>query len=173
MLTSTAFILVKDAGQTYSFDGVTSISHALSLSVSTDSDAEEDADYLNHARNEPDILTLSVVVSDAHVPVVGWSRQMLTVLCQIKEYRLLCSVYTSLRSYDNMLLSALSVQQDDTCPDGWIGTLTFTHVRMPGSEGPTLDNSSAPVLSGAAAVQDLGDQNSASMQSVLHDAAIV
>ena len=69
MPSSTAYILVKKVGFKYSFDGVTSISHALSLKVNTDSDSSEGSDYVNNARNEPDVLTLSVAASDASVPV--------------------------------------------------------------------------------------------------------
>ena len=38
MATSTAYVLLKDAGYKYTFDGVTSISHALTLKVSTEPD---------------------------------------------------------------------------------------------------------------------------------------
>ena len=148
MSTSTAYILVKKVGYRYTFDGVTAISHALSLKLSTDSDGDLSSDYVNHARNEPDTVTLSVVASDAHVPVIGWSRQMMTSLCQIKELRLLCQVVTPLRAYDNMLLTALTVQQDETCPDGWTGTLTFTQADPPAASGNPQDNSSTPTSSG-------------------------
>ena len=75
MATSTAYVLVKQYGYRYSFDGVTSISHVLSLRIATDSESEDMTDYVNNARNEPDVVTLSVTASDANVPVVGWSRQ--------------------------------------------------------------------------------------------------
>ena len=103
MNTSTAYILVKQSGYRYSFDGVISMSHALSLKVSTDSDSSDSGDYVNHARNEPDVVTLSVVASDANVPVAGWSRQTLDSLAQVKSRRLLCQVVTSLRTYDNKI----------------------------------------------------------------------
>ena len=171
MATSTAYVLLKSYGYKYTFDGVTSISHALSLRVSTDSDSSETSDYVNHAKNEPDVLTLSVVASDANVPVIGWSRQTLTSLAQIKENRMLCKVYTSLRTYDNMLLSSISVQQDDSCPDGWVGTLTFTHVNPP--EGSSVNTySSAAVSSGISAVKNLGSQDSSAMQTILNNAGI-
>ncbi len=171
MATSTAYVLLKDAGYKYTFDGVTSISHALTLKVSTEPDGDENADYVNHAKNEPDVLTLSVVASDAHVPVIGWSRQVLTSLCQIKEHRLLCKVFTSLRVYDNMLLTSLSVQQDDSCPDGWTGTLTFTHVNPPAA-AYTDGYSSSPVSTGASAAKSLGRQDGSVMTTILREAGI-
>ncbi len=51
---STAYIKVKDTGDKYYFDGVVSVSHALNLKVSTDSDSSSGSDYVNNARNEPD-----------------------------------------------------------------------------------------------------------------------
>ena len=172
MATSTAYIIVKALGWRYSFDGVTSVSHALSLKVSTDSDSSEGTDYVNNARNEPDVVTLSVTASDTNVPVVGWSRQTLTSLCQIKELRLLCQVVTNLRSYDNMLLTDLSVLQDETCPDGWTGTLTFTHTDPPATAVKTENNSSTPSSSGASSAKSAGSQDGSVLLTILRDAGI-
>ena len=97
---------------------------------------------------------------------------MMTTLSQIKELRLLCQVVTSLRSYDNMLLTALSVTQDETCPDGWIGTLTFTHTDPPAVQVKTADNSSAPVNTGTAAAKNAGPQGGSVLQTILREAGI-
>jgi hypothetical protein len=69
--TSTAYVLVKSLGWRYSFDGVTSVSHSLSLKIVTDADSSSEGDTVNNARNEPDVVTLSVVASDTHVNVAG------------------------------------------------------------------------------------------------------
>ncbi len=159
-------------GYRYTFDGVTAISHALTLKVSTDSDSSEGSDYVNNARNEPDVITLSVVASDTAVAVSGWSRQTMTSLSQIKEMRLLCQVVTSLRTYDNMLLMALSVQQDDTCPDGWIGTLTFTHTDPPAVEAKAEDYSSTPTSTGSSSAKSVGKQDGSVLQTILREAGI-
>lgn len=174
MATSTAYILLKNLGFRYSFDGVTSIAHALNLKLATDSDSEEDGDYINHAKNEPDVLTLSVVASDANAAVIGWSRQTLASLCQIKEKRFLCKVVTSLRTYDDMLLTALAVQQDDTCPDGWTGTLTFTCAGRPQAAAAAAPESysSAPVSSGSSAAKSVGKQGGSVLQTILREAGI-
>ena len=168
--TSTAYILVKALGYRYSFDGITSLSHSLSLKISTDSESAQ-GDTVNNARNEPDVVTLSVVASDTHVAVDGWARQTMESLCQIKEYRLLCRVVTSLRSYDNMLLSAISVLQDENSQSGWTGTLTFTHAE-PQSAAKSADNSSTPVSSGSAAAKNLGSQSGSVLQTILREAGI-
>ena len=173
MMTSTAYVQVKELGYRYSFDGVTAISHALSLKVSTDSESSKDSDFVNSARNEPDVLTLSVIASDASVPVIGWSRQTLASLIRIKELRLLCRVVTSLRTCDDMLLSSLDIQQDETCPDGWTGTLTFTHVNPPPAETKKENNSSTPTSSGSSAAKNLGPPGGSVLQTVLREAGIL
>jgi hypothetical protein len=173
MATSTAYILVKSLGYRYSFDGVTSISHTLSLKLATDADEAAGSDYVNNARNEPDTVTLSVVASDASVPVIGWSRQMMTTLASIKKNRYLCQVVTSLRTYSNMLLTSLNIQQDENCPDGWTGTLTFTQAEKPATVSVSHnDYASAPSSGGAAKAQSVGKQGGSVLQTILREAGI-
>lgn len=171
---STAYILIRSQNLKYAFDGVTSVSHALSLRVATEADASSGSDYVNNARNEPDVVTLSVVISDANTAVQGWSRGMMTALSLVKEYRLLCQVVTSLRTYENMLLTSFSVQQDENCPDGWTGTLTFTHSEPPAPVAAvkTENYSSAPVSSGSAAKKTVGRQGGSVLQTILREAGI-
>ena len=166
-------MIVKGLGYRYSFDGVTSISHSLSLKVNTDSDSSGAADVINNARNEPDVVTLSVVASDNHVPVSGWARQTMRSLAGIKEGRYLCTVVTSMRTYENMLLTGIMVLQDETCPDGWTGTLTFTHLNSTGAgSGHVNDQSSTPVVSGSSAVRKVGAQSGSVLQTILKEAGI-
>ena len=171
--TSSAYIIVSLLGYRYSFDGVTSISHSLSLKIATDSDASPWSDTINNARNEPDVVTLSVVASDTHVPIRGWARQTLESLCQIKENRLLCQVVTSLRSYDNMLLSAISVLQDENNPDGWSGTLTFTRAQSAAAASASDSvQSSASRSSGSSSTRSAGSQGGSVLQTILREAGI-
>lgn len=128
MATSTASVVVPSLGYTYTFDGVTSISHALSLRVSTDGSTSDESDWVNNAKNEPDVVTLSVIASDTAVPITGWATQTLRSMAQIKEKRLICQVVTPVRVYNNMLLTSLTALQDDTSTDAWTGTLTFTQI---------------------------------------------
>ena len=164
-------MIVKSLGYRYSFDGVTSISHSLSLKVNTDSDSSGAADVINNARNEPDVVTLSVVASDNHVPVSGWARQTMRSLAGIKEGRYLCTVVTSMRTYEDMLLTGIMVLQDETCPEGWTGTLTCTHLNSAGA-GHVNDQSSTPVVSGSSAVRKVGAQSGSVLQTILKEAGI-
>ena len=164
-------MIVKGLGYRYSFDGVTSISYSLSLKLNTDSDASGAADVINNARNEPDVVTLSVVASDNQVPVSGWARQTMRSLAGIKEGRYLCTVVTSMRTYEDMLLTGIMVLQDENCPEGWTGTLTFTHLNSAGA-GHVNDQSSTPVVSGSSAVRKVGAQSGSVLQTILKEAGI-
>ena len=173
--TSTAYILVKKLGWQYSFDGVTSVSHSLSLKLKTDSDSSSVSDAVNNARNEPDVVTLSVVASDNHVPVAGWARQTLRSLAAIKESRYVCKVVTSLLTYDNMLLTGISALQDESCPEGWIGTLTFTRVGkfVPTAMTPIEPAQLAqPKTSGLSSVKNVGQQSGPELKNILKEAGI-
>lgn len=175
--TSTAYILVNLLGYRYSFDGVTSISHSMSLKVATDSDTSGWADVINNARNEPDVVTLSVVASDTHVPVAGWASQTLRSLCQIKENRLLCTVVTSMRSYSDMLLTAISVLQDENAQESWSGTLTFTHFEPAAVDSGTASagdsvQSSTAYSSGTASTSSAGSKDGSVLQTILREAGI-
>ena len=133
------------------FDGVVSISHALTLKISKDSDSSSGSDYVNNARNEPDVVTLSVVATDVNPEMKNVNRATVTKLAEIKEKMLLCRLVTNLRSYQNMLLSDFSVLQDETCPCGWAGTLTFTQADPPTAAANPEDNSSTPSSTGTTA----------------------
>jgi len=172
--TSTAYVLVKSLGWRYSFDGVTSVSHSLSLKIVTDADSSSEGDTVNNARNEPDVVTLSVVASDTHVNVAGWSMQTLRSLAAIKESRYLCKVVTSLRTYDDMLLSSIDVLQDETCPEGWTGTLTFTHASKGSSSASHSEPAQVaqPRSSGASAAKNVGKQSGSVLQTILKEAGI-
>ena len=172
--TSTAYVLVKSLGWRYSFDGVTSVSHSLSLKIVTDADSSSEGDTVNNARNEPDVVTLSVVASDTHVNVAGWSIQTLRSLAAIKESRYLCKVVTSLRTYDDMLLSSIDVLQDETCPEGWTGTLTFTHASKGSSSASHSEPAQVapPRSSGSSAAKNVGKQSGSVLQTILKEAGI-
>ena len=153
MSQSSACITVKDYNQTYRFTGVISVTHALSLKVFETSDTTELGSFVNGAKNQPDRVTLSVVETDAAHSAAGWAARMLDILATVKRDRLLCKVVTPHHTYDDMLLTAVSVTQDGEHPDGWSGDITFTEyipvVLMSGAK--TDDNSSTAKNTGSAA----------------------
>ena len=174
--TSTAYVLVKSLGWRYSFDGVTSVSHSLSLKIVTDADSSSEGDTINNARNEPDVVSLSVVASDTHGNVAGWAMQTLRSMASVKENRYLCKVVTSLRTYDDMLLTAIDVLQDETCPEGWTGTLTFTHASKESASasggGGEPAQVAQPKSSGSSSAKNVGKQSGSVLQTILKEAGI-
>ena len=168
MSVSTAYIILQEQGYQYHFDGVTAVSAALSLKVTADGDSSSpDSDFSVTARNEPDTVTLSVIASDTGSSVSGWAKQTLRTLAQIKEKLLLCKVVTPFRTYSNMLLTSISVRQDDTMQDGWAGDLTFTRTSVSAGTAKSSSNSSTPVSSGTASAKKVSAKSAGASGSVL------
>ena len=153
MPSSSAYITLKDTGQTYRFTGVLSVTHNLSLKVFETSDTTELGSYVNGAKNQPDKVTLSVLETDAAHSAAGWSARMLDILESVKRNRLLCRLVTPHHTYEDMLLSAVSATWDEEHPDGWTGELTFTEyipvVAL--QDAKAEDNSSSARNTGSAA----------------------
>ncbi len=122
---SSACIQVPSYGYTYTFSGVLSVSHKLSLKIDKDSESGTGIDYVNAARNAPNQVTLKVIESDVG-KASGWSVRMLQALESIKRNRILCNVVTPFFSYSSMPLTELSATEDKTSQSGWQGSLTFT-----------------------------------------------
>ena len=125
----------------------------ISLTLNLESASAQGKDVVNGARNKPDRVTLSVIETDAAHPAAGCAARMLDLLSAVKRDRLLCRVVTPHHTYDDMLLSGLSVTQDEEHPDGWSGDITFTEYipLVAISDAKTDDNSSAAKNTGSAA----------------------
>ena len=141
-MASSVQVYLPSYGYTYHFTGVISVKHEYSLKIQTDSDSASGSDYINGARNQPDRVILSVVETDiGHM--AGWANRMLQAMESIKRNRILCTVVTSALTYTGMLLSGLSVTEDEHNQFGWQGTLTFTQYQSNAAVQKTNDNSSA------------------------------
>ena len=132
---SLAYIYNPAKQQTITFDGITEISHALSLKVETDADNAAGNDYINNAKHEPDRVSLNVIMSGCHDPSANSNRVVNTLsdIVALKESRTLCQVITDLRTYLNMLLTDITVTRDETNPSGWSGVLAFQEVTATAS----------------------------------------
>ena len=147
-------------GAIYMFDGVTKIQHALSMDIQEEPDSKKKDKYVNNARNEPDKLTIDVVMSDVYTAggaIIsragsysgteqkasnatksaltardtsgGWTRSesAFHTLHKLKEERRKLSVITPQYVHTDMILSTVTVNQDDQNPFGWEGQLVFQH----------------------------------------------
>ncbi len=151
--TSSAYITVKDYNQTYHFTGVLSVTHSLSLKLFEKADLTEHGSFVNGAKNQPDKVMLSVIETDAAHSAAGWAARMLDILESVKRKRLLCRVVTPHHTYEDMLLTGISVTQDEEHPDGWAGEITFTEYIpiVVLEETKTENNSSTPKNTGSTA----------------------
>ena len=118
MPSSSVRLYLPSYGYTYSFTGVLSVKHEYSLKLRTDSSSASGDDYINGARNQPDKVILSVMETDIGHPA-GWAGRMLQAMESIKRNRILCTLVTSALTYTGMLLSGLSVTEDEKNQFGW------------------------------------------------------
>ena len=139
---SSVSVRLPSFGYTYTFTGVLSVKHEYSLKLQTDSSSASGDDYINGARNQPDKVILTVVETDVG-HMAGWADRMLQAMESIKRNRYLCTVVTSALTYTGMLLSGLSVTEDEKRDTGWQGMLTFTQYKTTAKVKKTNDNSSA------------------------------
>ena len=82
------------------------------------------------------------------------------------------------REYYDLLLSGISALQDETCPEGWSGTLTFTKTEPRAAAVKTENQSSTPVSTGTSSVRKVskssnaGSQGGSVLQTILKEAGI-
>lgn len=143
-------------GSVYLFDGVTKIQHSASLDLQEEPDNKKKSEYVNNAKNQPDKVSLDVVMSDVYtgggaiVRKAGSlssaqskafkktsssliqsgrtrSESAYYTLHWLKEQRRKLSVITPQFVHVDMILSSITVNQDDSCPYGWQGQIEFQH----------------------------------------------
>ena len=148
-MSSSVMIIVPSYGYVYSFSGVISVRHELSLKISTNSESAGDREVVTGVRNQPDKVILTVIESDVgHLS--GWADRMLQAMEALKQTRTKCSVMTSAQTYTDMLLSEFTAVMDETSQSGWQGTLTFTQYLTKNTAAKTNNNSSTPVHTASA-----------------------
>ena len=127
------YIYRPDTGETYLFDGVVKASHQMSLKIEEEPTKHQEI-YVNNARNEPNKVTFDIIMSDVYTSrdaltkrTKNRSESALVVLNELKRDRVLLHVITNLMTYTDMLLSGISLTQDDgTTHFGFWGQLVFT-----------------------------------------------
>ena len=161
-------IFDPSTGKTYVFDGVVQIQHSMSMKMEEEPQKAEQ--FVNNAKNEPDKVTLDVVMSDVHSnsSALGGSASMnaeqsaaynagkkyfgssgssrsanaLAILRELKESRKKISVVTPQYVHTDMLISSITCNQDDETPYGWSGQIVFQHAYAAVAAKAT-DNSNA------------------------------
>ena len=157
-------------GKVYMFDGVQRIQHQNSLKIEEEPNTEKH-DYINNALNEPDKLTLDVVMSDVYTgggAIEGTpgmqsaqstalnaskgqgvtvtdsrSAKAYGILKDLKESRAMLSVITPQYVYTEMMISSIIASQDEASPYGWSGQIVFQNKYEPVKASPENNNSDA------------------------------
>lgn len=101
------------------FDGFLKVSHDRRLTT-TKNPVETGASIVDHAYMEPSVITMDIIMSDAHESLIseqfvgGYARhvQAWQILKELQENRIPMFVFTKLDSYENMVIT--SMQADDT-----------------------------------------------------------
>lgn len=150
------------SGKVYMFDGVVRIQHQNSVKLEEEPNAEKYT-YVNNALNEPDKVTLDVIMSDVYTGtsaldsapsvksdqeralnagkgaglVVETSRSAnaFGVLKELKESRQYLEVVTPQHVYVEMMITSIVANQDESCPYGWSGQITFQSKYTPINAG--------------------------------------
>ena len=146
-------------GAIYTFDGVVKINHALSMDLQEEPEGEKKAKYVNNAKNEPDKLTIDVMMSDVYtggtlldmggymsaqqssaldaarnaVTTQGFTRSAVFfhALHWLKEQRRKLAVITPQYVHVDMIIASVTVSQDENSPFGWEGQIGFQHAFEP------------------------------------------
>ena len=139
----------QEDGKIYVFDGILKSQANMSLKIEEDPSKKKEL-YVNNARNEPTKVTWDVAMSDVYsgssnltIGNPASEAQQLAIgsfsgggmetrsgraavtLRTLKEARHMLTVLTALDVFTDMLLQSVVINQDDQCPCGWNGQLTF------------------------------------------------
>ena len=182
----------QTTGKIYMFDGVIRIQHQLTMKIEEEPSKKQD-EYVNNARNEPDKVTLDVVMSDVHTggsafdesaslstaqtvaknstktaveTVESRSANAFAILHALKESRQKLAVITPQYVHVDMIIASVVGNQDETCPYGWTGQVVFQHAYEKKEE---IQNNSNAKTGGdveriAAAVSAFADADKTSTQ---------
>ncbi len=157
MAQSSVWLKNADTGAELHFSGVTQVRHSLTLKVASDPDSSDATDYINGARRQPARVTLTLAESDAGRQR-GSAARMLASLESIRGNRHRVTLTTELMVYNNMLLSDLTVIQEEGNPFGWTGTATFVEAVVVTVIKKANDNASTVTNTGSASVRTAGNE---------------
>ena len=156
-------------GKVYMFDGVIRIQHQSTMKIEEEPSNKKE-EFINNARNEPDRVTLDVLMSDVYYGgsaldssanissaqssarnatknYIGMnessrSANAFAILHDLKESRRRISVITPQYVHTDMIVNSIVANQDEANPYGWAGQIVFQHAFAAQAKGGG-DNSDA------------------------------
>ena len=110
--------------------------HASAVEV-TQHPIETGASPIDHAREQPDRLQLEGLFTDTPVGAprrAGYSLEQLARLYELKAARRAVTIRTAIRTYTNMILTAVDVPRDAKAGDAVRFSASFVQVRFVSSQ---------------------------------------
>lgn len=137
-ITDSELLLVKTNIAGYFFDGFLDVSHSVNTVV-TSHQVQKGASIADHAYIEPVEVTMTVKMSDAMSGMkeaqfqgISYTRSTAAyrILREIQKQRLAFQVHTRLETYQNMMITGLSVQDDLQNLNGLKCTVTMQELLV-------------------------------------------
>ena len=131
-------ILVKTNIAGYFFDGFLDVNHQISTTLTTHQ-VQKGSSLTDHAYLEPVELTMTVKMSDAMSGMVesqfkgiSYTRSTAAykILRELQKQRVAFQVHTRLETYQNMMITSLSVDDDYTNYTGLLCTVSLKEVLV-------------------------------------------
>ena len=113
-------------------DACTVETHSLTSTV-TDHPVERGADISDHSRPDPELVTLQCLVSNSlplNEPDPTRASSTYDALLDLRNNGTLVSVVTTLRVYDDMEITSISIQRTPQNVDALEWTMTLKHVVL-------------------------------------------
>ena len=137
-ITNEELILVKTNIAGYFFDGFLDVSHSVNTVV-TSHQVQKGANISDHAYVEPVEVTMTVKMSDAMSGMresqfqgISYTRSTAAyrILREIQKQRLVFQIHTRIETYQNMMITGLSVQDDLDNLNGLKCTVTMKELLV-------------------------------------------
>lgn len=137
-ITNEELILVKTNIAGYFFDGFLDVSHSVNT-VITSHQVQKGANISDHAYVEPVEVTMTVKMSDAMSGMkesqfqgISYTRSTAAykILREIQKQRLAFQIHTRIETYQNMMITGLSVQDDLDNLNGLKCTVTMKELLV-------------------------------------------
>lgn len=119
------------------FDGFLNVNHERRLTT-TSNPVETGAAIVDHAYIEPARITMKVIVSDVHQSLIpgqfegGYARhtQAWQLLKQLQENRIPMFVFTKLDTYENMLITSITANDNSDTFESLIADVELTEIPV-------------------------------------------
>ena len=139
--------------EVYAFDGVTKVGHSGSVQIEDDSSNAKGSKYTNNAKLQGTEVTVECLMSEVYTTKTKFADKKLNsnrptsalkVLYKLKDDRKKLTVVTKYRTYKDMLIKSISVEESSENPYGWTGEVVFHEVLTSAGKSTNSNTSQNP-----------------------------